>query len=84
MQQRFSYLAVVVFSVCASVCVNIAHWTGLLNDYEYEYFCDIDRFNDAVSSLMDENVTQKRQYSASVADFLQGPDCRCQSACIKI
>lgn len=70
MQQRFSYLAVVVFSVCASGCVSIAHWTGLLNDYEYEYFCDIDRFKDAVSSLMDENVTQKRQYFASVADSL--------------
>ena len=64
--------------------MSIAHWTGLLNDYEYEYFCDIDRFKNAVSSLMDENVTQKRQYFASVADSLEGSACRYQGACIKI
>ena len=45
--------------VCPEPLLNLIAWER-----------DIDRFKDAVSSLMDENVTQKRQYFASVADSL--------------
>ena len=53
-KKGFSYLAVLFFSVCSSGCVSIAHWTGLIDDYEYECFCDINRFNDAVSTIDDQ------------------------------